>query len=134
MSTSPSAARAPATPAELELALANVEQRLAALQGALMRNDPGTIESVATELQHALVNAIERFGRATRSGGAPAPLRKRLALASAQVAAQRESLACATAALDRAIDVLMPGLAAARTLYSAAGTSELNLRGGSLSA
>ena len=48
------------------------------------------------------------------------------ALASAQVAAQRESLACATAALDRAIDVLMPGLAAARTLYSAAGTSPLN--------
>ena len=34
----------------------------------------------------------------------------RLAVAGGQVAAQREALARATAALDRAIDVLLPGL------------------------
>ena len=47
-------------------------------------------------------------------------LRRRLALAGAQVAAQRDALARATAALDRAIDVLMPSPGTA--LYSAGGT------------
>ena len=49
----------------------------------------------------------------------PAPLRHRLAVASAQVAAQRQSLARATAALDRAIDVLIP---ANTPTYGSAGT------------
>jgi hypothetical protein len=38
----------------------------------------------------------------------PPALRERLAQASGQVVAQRESLARATAALDRALDVLLP--------------------------
>ena len=38
----------------------------------------------------------------------PPALRDRLATASGQVVAQRESLARATAALDRALDVLLP--------------------------
>jgi hypothetical protein len=42
--------------------------------------------------------------------------------AGGRVAAQRESLARATAALDRAIDVLMPGEPSG--LYGASGKSE----------
>ena len=52
----------------------------------------------------------------------PPALRHRLASASGQVAAQRESLARATAALDRAIDVLLPGDGV--PLYSALGAAE----------
>jgi len=59
-------------------------------------------------------------------------LRRRLASASGQVAAQRESLARATAALDRAIDVLLPRDVPA--LYNAIGGSDRGLRGGSLEA
>ena len=57
-----------------------------------------------------------QFSDAARDGPVPPALRKRLASASGQVAAQRESLARATAALDRAIDVLLPRDAA--TLYA----------------
>jgi hypothetical protein len=60
----------------------------------------------------------------------PPALRHRLARTSGQVAAQRESLARATAALDRAIDVLMPREGAA--LYSTFGGSERSARGGAL--
>jgi hypothetical protein len=47
--------------------------------------------------------------------------------ASGQVAAQRESLARATAALDRAIEVLMPP-PEAPAVYSAYGTSQRAVR------
>ena len=77
------------------------------------------IELHAGELQKALSQAVERFMQAARRGGPPLPLRRRLGLASAQVAAQRDALARATAALDRAIDVLMPGHGSA--LYSPSG-------------
>jgi hypothetical protein len=48
------------------------------------------------------------FAEAADEGRVAPSLRRRLAIAGAQVAAHRESLARATAALDRAIDVLMP--------------------------
>jgi hypothetical protein len=57
--------------------------------------------------------------QAARRGGPPLPLRRRLGLASAQVAAQRDALARASAALDRAIDALMPQPGS--MLYSASG-------------
>jgi hypothetical protein len=60
----------------------------------------------------------------------PPALRHRLASASGQVAAQRESLARATAALDRAIDVLIPRDGAA--LYSTHGGADRGARGGSV--
>ena len=52
--------------------------------------------------------------------------------ASGEVAAQRESLARATAALDRAIDVLLPRDSAA--VYSTFGAAERSGRGGTLQA
>lgn len=93
----------------LEGALGAIEQRLAALGSALQAHDALAIETQALELQRALAQAIQRFAQAARQpGGVPTALRERLARASGQVAAQREALARATAALDRAIDVLMP--------------------------
>jgi hypothetical protein len=107
---------------ELEAVLQRVEQHLDDLQAALSARDMPCIELHAAELQRALSNAMERFMQAARRGGSPLPLRRRLALASAQVASQRDALARATAALDRAIDVLMPGSMPA--LYSASGTAQ----------
>ena len=118
---------APAGTPELEAALAAVEGRLAALADALRDRDPVAIERGAGELHRALELAVHRFGQAARRGPIPLPLRTRLASASALVAAQRESLARATAALDRAIDVLMPRDAAA--VYDAGGATARSLRG-----
>jgi hypothetical protein len=93
----------------LEDAIAAIEQRLAGLGGALRDRDARAIESHSHELHRALSTAIQRSSLAARQpGGMPAELRQRLVRAGAQVAAQRESLARATAALDRAIDVLIP--------------------------
>jgi hypothetical protein len=104
---------------ELEALLQRVEQHLDDLQSALSARDMRCIELHASELQRALSQTVERFIQAARHGGSPLPLRRRLALASAQVASQRDALARATAALDRAIDVLMPGHGTA--LYSPSG-------------
>ena len=117
---------------KLEEALASVEARLAALGDALRARDSAAIDLHATELHRALAHAVDCFGRASRSGGVPLAMRHRLASTSGLVAAQRESLARATAALDRAIDVLMPRDAA--TLYSSQGGSERALRGGVIQA
>ena len=116
--------------AELETPLAAVEDRLAALGTALFRNDAAAIESEAAGLHSALAAAISHFSRAARQGGVPPDLRQRLAVASGQVAAQREALARATAALDRAIDVLLPGMG--NTVYVANGAADRNNGAGSL--
>ena len=108
----------------LESSLQAVETHLSALGTALRDRDASGIERHAADLHRALAAAIHRFSHASRQpSGVPQPLRQRLALASGQVAAQRESLARATAALDRAIDVLMPA-PLAPTVYSHGGQSE----------
>ena len=63
----------------------------------------------------------------------PRVLRQRLAVASGRVAAQREALARATAALDRAIDVLLPDHPM-HGVYGAGGAAERSLRTGNLQA
>lgn len=93
---------------ELETTLAAVETQLAALGESLRANNSAAIDQHATELHRALARAVDHFTHAARSGPVPSPLRERLKLASGLVASQRESLARATAALDRAMDVLMP--------------------------
>ena len=93
----------------LDDAVGAIEHRLHALSGALCDREAAAIEFHSQALHQALAAAIQRFaGAARQPGGVPPALRQRLALAGGQVAAQRESLARATAALDRAIDVLMP--------------------------
>ena len=116
----------------LETRLADVESRLGALGAALRARDAAAIDLHAVELHQALAMAVEQFSKAARSGLVPSALRSRLARASGQVAAQRESLARATAALDRAIDVLLPRDAGA--LYSSWGGADRSLRGGVIQA
>jgi hypothetical protein len=116
--------------AELEPPLAAVEGRLAALGAALYRNDVQAIDHEAAALHAALASAIGDFTRAARDGGVPPSLRQRLALAGGQVAAQREALARATAALDRAIDVLLPD--AGGSIYAASGAAQRAGHSGSL--
>ena len=105
-----------------------METRLAALATALQARDVAAIDIHAAELHCALARAVSHFAAAARNGGAPPALRRRLASASGLVAAQRESLARATAALDRAIDVLMP--TATGTLYTADGAAQRARRSG----
>jgi hypothetical protein len=128
----PAASGAHDTASELEPPLLAIEAGLVALGEALRAHDSTAIEQHANALHRALAQAIDRFKHAARDGQVPPSLRRRLASASGQVAAQRESLARATAALDRAIDVLLPRDAA--TLYSAQGGAERGLRGGVIQA
>ncbi|MEI7465897.1 MAG: hypothetical protein WCJ87_11150 [Burkholderiales bacterium] len=114
----------------LELTLSAVEDRLLSLGAALQGRDLSSIDLHASELHRALSNAVDHFSRAARNGPVPAALRSRLASASGTVAAQRESLARATAALDRAIDVLLPREAPA--VYGAHGSVQRPGRTGSL--
>lgn len=111
--------------AELEGPVQAVEDRLSALSAALHRQDAAAVDREATALHAALAAAVQHFSHAARTGGVPLPLRQRLALASGQVAAQREALARATAALDRAMDVLLPEMQAPRhgTVYGVNGLS-----------
>jgi len=116
--------------ADLEAPLAAVEARLNALGRAMVSQDMSAIEAEASELHRALAIAIHHFSRAAREGGVPPSLRQRLALASGQVATQREALARATAALDRAIDVLLPPPASS-SIYSASGAADRSGASGS---
>lgn len=122
----------PHDPPELEETLAAVELRLTALGEALRASDSAGVDLHATELHIALARAVDHFSRKARSGSVPTALRYRLARASGLVAAQRESLARATAALDRAIDVLMPRDPLDR--YAALGGGERGPHGGLIQA
>jgi hypothetical protein len=108
---------------ELEQSVSHVEARLGALGEALRVHRAEAVEAEAAELQRALAAAVDQLRRSARAGNLSPQLRQRLALASGRGAAQRESLARASAALDRAIDVLLP-TASPRGAYSAAGISE----------
>jgi hypothetical protein len=134
MLTTPSEHLALQRVAELEGPVQAVEDRLSALGLALHRQDAAAVDREATALHAALASAIHHFSQAARTGGVPLPLRQRLALASGQVAAQREALARATAALDRAMDVLLPELHTPRhaAVYGFDGQSNRNASSGSL--
>lgn len=132
MHTPVSPCTTPSDDLALESLLADVELHLAALGEALRSRDSVGIELHATELHRALAKAVDHFSRAARGGSVPPALRHRLASASGQVAAQRETLARATAALDRAIDVLLPRDGA--SVYSTLGNPDRNTHSGLLQA
>ncbi len=131
MFASPGPAASPAA-IDLEGALAAVETQLNALGVALLERNSADIDAHASELHRALARAVDHFSQAARHGALPPPLRQRLMRASSQVAAQRESFARATAALDRAIDVLMPR--DTNGVYSVLGSTQRASRGGSIQA
>ena len=114
----------------LESTLSEVEGQLSSLGDALRARDLASIDLHAGELHRALSSAVDQFSRAARSGPLPASLRRRLVDAGGSVAAQRESLARATAALDRAIDVLLPR--EAPVMYGTYGGAERLDRSGSV--
>ena len=116
----------------LEGSLSRVESHLASLGSALAARDLDAIGAHAQGLQQALTQAVERFSQSAQRGAVPESLRRRLANASAMVAAQREALARATAALDRAIDVLMPRQGAG--CYSREGNADRSRLGGVIQA
>ncbi len=118
----------------LEAPVRAVEERLASLGLALHQQDALAVDREATALHAALAAAVHHFSQAARAGAVPLPLRQRLATASGQVAAQREALARATAALDRAMDALLPELAAPRqrALYAPDGLASRSPSQGSL--
>lgn len=119
-------------PLPLEDTLSAVETGLAALAEALRQRDPAAVEGHADALHRALAQAVHHFTTAAQQGPVEPDLRRRLASASGLVAAQRESLARATAALDRAIDVLLP--AEAGRVYGANGARERTSWGSALRA
>lgn len=117
---------------ELEAALAGVELQLGRLADALRERDGAAIDAVAVALQRALGDTLDRFSHhARRHGGLPVALRQRLLLVSSQVSAQRAGLARATAAMERAVGLLLPRPSA---LYNAQGGAEQARQSGSLRA
>ncbi|MBS0437524.1 MAG: hypothetical protein JSR75_21990 [Proteobacteria bacterium] len=120
------------TDTRLDAALAAVEDRLAALGEALRERDSVAIEQQADALHRTLTTAVDQFAQAAKRGPVSPALRQRLARTSGLVAAQRESLSRATAALDRAMDVLLPRDAA--SVYSPLGNAERPARGGAIQA
>lgn len=117
---------------ELETALAGVELQLGRLADALQQRDLAAVEPVASGLQRELADTLDRFARHQRAhGGLPAALRQRLVLAAGRVSAQRASLARASTAMDRALQILMPGDG---PLYTPQGHAAHQRPGGSLRA
>ena len=110
--------------ADLAACLCAVEDQLSALGNSLREHDTRAIEHHSSELHRALAAAVQLFGHAARTGGVPPRLRHRFTAAGKLVAAQRESLARATAALDRAIEVLLPDAATESPVHSEDGSSE----------
>jgi hypothetical protein len=118
-------------PAELEAPVLLVEQHLSDLHQALQADDARALELAASALHRSLSGAVAHLREAAQRGTLPSPLRDRLAIASARVAAQRQALARATASLDRAIDVLLPEHS---TTYAASGMSSRLRSAGAISA
>jgi hypothetical protein len=93
---------------ELETSLCAVEGKLTELTACLAAQNLSTMPLLADELTTALLEAVNQFAKAALKGPVSAKLRQRLIGVTGLVATHRDALASATAALDRAIDVLIP--------------------------
>ncbi len=118
----------PSLSPELEQPLLAVEATLNQLGDALARRDAAAIEQHSSELHQHLARAVQSFSEAARTGSVPTALRNRLVRAGGLLAAQRETLARGNAALDRALDVLIPSEPTG--LYGAGGKAERRTYGG----
>jgi predicted negative regulator of RcsB-dependent stress response len=124
----------PAAVAPLDEAVAQIEGHVAALSAALRDRDAIALEAATQTLQRTLAASIHRFAAAARAaGGVPLPMQRRIAVIGGQVSAQREQLARASAALERALTVLAAGAPQAST-YGQAGHNERAGTGGFISA
>jgi hypothetical protein len=124
----------PAATTPLDEAVAQIEGHVAALSAALRDRDAIALEAATQTLQRTLAASIHRFAAAARAaGGVPLPMQRRIAVIGGQVSAQREQLARASAALERALTVLAAGVPQAST-YGQAGQNERAGTGGFISA
>jgi hypothetical protein len=127
-----SAARpnAPASPtlppdsSELEASLAAVELAIATLGQTLAVNDIAAVEAASTALHDAMRAAMTQFAQAARRGKMPVALRSRFAVASGQIAAQREALIRASSLIEQNLEILIPRPMAETSVYSASGASQ----------
>lgn len=87
-------------------AIVDIESRLTAMQRALLAGDAPTIEAEAWGLQRALAACAPLLPQARAAGKVPASTRAMLASVRARTAAQRDALARASAATDRALAIL----------------------------
>ncbi len=93
----------------LDEAIAQIEAQVAALGDALRERDAVALEVTAQTLQRTLAASMRRFDAAARAaGGLTLPLQRRVAVLNARIAAHREQLARAGAALDRGLALLAP--------------------------
>lgn len=117
--------------AELDAALQQLDARLQALSEALRAQHADTVALEAAALQRALAT----LRRSLRDDGSAltAALRARAARAAGQITAQREAVARRSAAIGRALDLLLPPTAT-RVAYSVAGLNERGARPGALQA
>ncbi|MBH9553536.1 hypothetical protein [Inhella gelatinilytica] len=93
-----------AAPRSIEGLLSDLESALAGVHEALVQRDADALERHSVSVQRLMAHALA----GARQQAWSTQERQRLARAGAQMAAQRVSLSRATAALDRALDTLMP--------------------------
>jgi len=132
VTTSRSAARSPAQAdntlppdaSKLEASLAAVELAIAALGHTLTQKDIAAVEAASTALHETMRGAMTQFAQVARRGKMPMALRTRFALASGQIAAQREALYRATALVEQNLEILIPRPMAETSVYSASGASQ----------
>jgi hypothetical protein len=111
----------PVSQARLDPRLDRLDEHLGALSSALQGRDAQALQAAADQL----VTALDEIAPALREPGALSPAQRRqLAYAVGRIAAHREALARATASVDRAIEILLPGPPAVSATYSASGYSE----------
>jgi hypothetical protein len=95
-----------AEPSPIHDAIVDLEHRLAAMQRAVLAGDAPTIEAEAYGLQRALAACAPLLPQARVAGKVPASTRAMALSLRARTAAQRDALARAGAAADRALAIL----------------------------
>jgi hypothetical protein len=91
-------------PPEAGSALLTLENKLARVSAALRDGDAPALEAAVLQLQSEVLRLAQRLNAPGRRGRElPADLRHRLVRASAEVAAQREALARASATMNRGV-------------------------------
>ena len=120
----PAAQTLPPATSELEVSLAAVELAIATLGQTLTQHDITAVEAASTALHDAMRAAMSQFAQAARRGNMPVALRSRFAIASGQIAAQREALIRATSLVQQNLEILIPRPMAETSVYSANGASQ----------
>jgi hypothetical protein len=120
----PASTPLPSGTSELEVSLSSVEQAIAALGQTLAHPDIAAIEAASTALHDAMRAAMSQFAQVAKRGTMPVSLRTRFALATGQIAAQREALFRATSLVEQNLEILIPRPMAETSVYSASGASQ----------